>query len=134
MNVVFADSFFFIALLNPNDPAHAKALAFTKTYRGRLLTTGWVVTELGDGCSKPARWRQAFVDLYKDIRANSNIGIEPCADAILDEGINLYSQRPDKEWTLTDCISFVVMQREGVTEALTGDHHFEQAGFVALLK
>jgi uncharacterized protein len=134
MNVVFADSFFFFALLNPNDAAHTKAVTFTRSYRGRLVTTGWVVTELGDGWSKPALWRQEFVDLYKDIRANSNVGIEPCTDALLEEGINLYSQRPDKEWTLTDCVSFVVMQRQGITEVLTGDHHFEQAGFVALLK
>jgi len=45
----------------------------------------------------------------------------------------LYSSRKDKEWTLTDCISFVVMKREGLGEALTGDHHFKQAGFTALL-
>lgn len=50
------------------------------------------------------------------------------------DGIRLYEQRRDKQWSLTDCISFVVMKREGLTEALTGDHHFEQAGFVALLK
>jgi predicted nucleic acid-binding protein len=134
MNVVFADSFFFFALLNPNDPAHAKAVAYTQTYRGRLVTTGWVITELGDGWSKPVRRRQEFVTLHRDIRANPNITVEPCTDALLEDGTNLYSQRPDKEWTLTDCISFVVMQRHGITEALTGDHHFEQAGFVALLK
>jgi len=46
----------------------------------------------------------------------------------------MYQRRPDKNWSLTDCISFVVMQDHGITEALTGDHHFEQAGFVALLK
>jgi predicted nucleic acid-binding protein len=46
----------------------------------------------------------------------------------------LYHLRPDKQWSLTDCISFLVMSEEGITEALTADHHFEQAGFVALLK
>src|SRR5947199_324028 len=50
------------------------------------------------------------------------------------DGIQLYSQRPDKEWSLTDCVSFVAMQRREITDALTKDHHFEQAGFVALLK
>jgi predicted nucleic acid-binding protein len=48
-------------------------------------------------------------------------------------GSDLYNNRPDKAWSLTDCISFVVMQEHGISEALTGDHHFEQAGFVALL-
>jgi len=50
------------------------------------------------------------------------------------EGLELFANRPDKDWSLTDCISFVVMQKEGITEALTGDHQFEQAGLVALLK
>jgi hypothetical protein len=51
-----------------------------------------------------------------------------------DAGVALFAQRPDKHWSLTDCISFIVMRREGLTDALTGDHHFEQAGFNALLK
>jgi predicted nucleic acid-binding protein len=54
--------------------------------------------------------------------------------ALFRRGIELYDNRLDKQWSLTDCISFVVMQQHGITEALTGDHHFEQAGFVALLK
>ena len=54
--------------------------------------------------------------------------------AIYDQGFALFSARLDKEWSMTDCISFAVMQREGLNEALTADHHFEQAGFVALLK
>jgi predicted nucleic acid-binding protein len=49
-------------------------------------------------------------------------------------GFDLYADRPDKEWSLTDCISFVVMTDRRITDALTGDHHFEQAGFVAILK
>lgn len=52
---------------------------------------------------------------------------------LFSEGLLLYRDREDKEWSLTDCISFVVMEREGLTEALTGDHHFEQAGYGALL-
>ena len=54
--------------------------------------------------------------------------------ALLDRGLALYRARPDKDWSLTDCISFVVMEREKIAEALTADHHFEQAGFLALLK
>jgi predicted nucleic acid-binding protein len=75
-----------------------------------------------------------FIQLLADLQANPDITIVPCSDQLLRDGIQLYAQRPDKEWSLTDCISFVVMQQEGITEALTGDHHFEQAGFVALLK
>jgi hypothetical protein len=53
---------------------------------------------------------------------------------LFEAGTDLYSRRSDKEWSLTDCISFVVMQEQGIGEALTGDRHFEQAGFRALLK
>ena len=134
MKTVFADSFYFFALLNPRDAAHAKAVAFTQTYTGRIVTTGWVLTELADGWARPVSWRSVFTQLLADLRANANITIEACTDQLLDEGISFYAQRPDKEWSLTDCISFVVMHRVRLTEALTGDHHFEQAGFVALLK
>jgi predicted nucleic acid-binding protein len=134
MTPIFADSFYFFALLNPHDSTHAKAVAFTQAYTGRIVTTGWILTELGDGWARPAAWRTVFIQLLADVRANANITVVPCTDQLLDEGIKLYGQRPDKEWSLTDCISFVVMQADGLTEALTGDHHFEQAGFVALLK
>lgn len=56
------------------------------------------------------------------------------APVLFDAGVRLYRERPDKDWSLTDCISFVAMEERGIREALTGDHHFEQAGFVALLK
>jgi predicted nucleic acid-binding protein len=93
-----------------------------------------VLTELADGWAKPVSWRSVFVQLLADVRANPDIAVVPSTDQLWDEGIRLYAQRLDKEWSLTDCTSFVVMHRDGITEALTGDHHFEQAGFVALLK
>ena len=133
MKTVFADSFYFFALANPNDPAHARAVAFVKTFTGKIVTTGWVLTELADGWAKPTQ-RTFLVPLLAKLRANPNARIESCTDQLLQEGINLYHARADKEWSLTDCISFVVMQREGITDALTGDKHFEQAGFIALLK
>lgn len=134
MTSVFADSFYFFALANPRDPAHAKAVTFSQTYVGKVVTTGWVLTELADGWAKPSHWRAVFVQVLADLQANPDILIVPVSDQLLHQGIQLYSQRPDKEWSLTDCVSFVVMQRESITEALTGDHHFEQVGFVALLK
>jgi hypothetical protein len=68
----------------------------------------------------------------QDHRVNRNVTIIPADRAMLDRGLRLYSQRPDKDWSLTDCVSFVAMQDARVTDALTGDHHFEQAGFRAL--
>jgi predicted nucleic acid-binding protein len=55
-------------------------------------------------------------------------------DDLYEAGIELYRARADKDWSLTDCISFVVMEERGIADALTGDRHFEQAGFQAMLK
>jgi uncharacterized protein len=94
------------------------------------VTTDWVLAEAGDAFSRPPN-RERFVRFYQQLPGMLGIAIVP---ATLADGFRLFASRPDKEWSLTDCISFVVMQRDGITEALTGDKHFEQAGFVALLK
>jgi uncharacterized protein len=132
MNTVFADTFYFLALLNSNDEAHAKAMGYVPLV-GKLITTEWVLTELADGLAF-SRQRGMFVQTREELLADRNVQIVPCNMELYLEGIRLYGARPDKEWSLTDCISFVVMGRESLTEALTGDHHFEQAGFIALLK
>jgi hypothetical protein len=133
MTALFADTYYFIALLSPGDEAHRKAVAFTQQFTERLLTTAWVITEIADGL-KEARARERFVQFYDRLRVRDDVTIVPCSDELFGQGFELFRRRSDKEWSLTDCISFVVMQRENVTEALTADHHFEQAGFVALLK
>ena len=75
----------------------------------------------------------AFLRLLKNLHADPNCTIVPVTALLFAEGVKLYARRPDKEWTLTDCISFVVMQQTGISRALTGDRHFEQAGFQTLL-
>lgn len=133
MKTVFADTFYFIAQLNTGDESHSQAIDYTASFSGRLLTTDWVMVELADACSRPPD-RERFVRFYRLLPAMPDITIITCQRELLVAGFALYAQRPDKEWSLTDCISFVVMEREGVIEALTGDHHFEQAGFTILLK
>lgn len=133
MRTVFADTFYYIALLFPNDVAHQQATAFTASLKGRMVTTAWVLTELANAMSAP-RNRIKLLAFLDHLRNDSAITIVPATQELFDEGMELYRNRPDKEWSLTDCISFVVMGRDGLTEALTGDHHFEQAGFTALLK
>lgn len=134
MKTVFADTFYFLALLNPSDRGHARAVAFTTNNAFRLVTTDWVLTELADGLARSPIGRSEFLSTLADLRADDSVTIVSCDRTMLERGIQLYAARPDKEWSLTDCISFVVMQDEAMTEALTGDHHFEQSGFVALLK
>ncbi len=133
MNRVFADSYFFFAILNPHDAAHAKAMDFGRQHRGPLATTAWVLTEVADGLASTPR-RQIFHSLLEDLEGNKANLIVPANPETFERGVELYHARPDKQWSLTDCISFVVMAEEQMTEALTGDHHFEQAGFRALLK
>jgi predicted nucleic acid-binding protein len=133
MTARFADTFFFFALGNPDDPAHERAREFAAHDTGLLVTTAWVLTELGDGLSAPAN-RPAFMSLLRSLQNNSAFEIVPPDPDLFERGIDLFSRRPDKEWSLTDCISFVVMTDRGLTDALTGDHHFEQAGFRAVLR
>jgi predicted nucleic acid-binding protein len=78
--------------------------------------------------------RFAFVSLEARMRADPRFTTIPANPQLYDQGLDLYRSRPDKDWSLTDCISFTVMRQRGISEALTGDHHFEQAGFVAILK
>ncbi len=132
MRTVFADSFYFIAQLNAADEAHQRATEFTASFSGRLLTTDWVIVEVADATSRPPN-RERFIAFYDQLSRMPDIKILAADRATLQSGYDLYRRRPDKEWSLTDCISFFVMQREGIAEALTGDHHFQQAGFIALL-
>jgi len=133
MRTVFADTFYYLALLNARDQAHGRAVAFNRSFAGRMVTIGWVLTELADGLCDPGS-RASFQATLQLLDNDPDVTIVACAEAPWREGLALDQQRPDKEWSLTACISFVIMQRMGITEALTGDHHFEQAGFVALLK
>jgi len=129
----FADTFYFLALSNPHDAAHASARRFAVEPNVRLVTTAWVLTEVGDAHAAPMN-RAAFLRLYRQLANHSAVEIVPPEPSLFDRAIDLFERRPDKGWSLTDCISFVVMTDRGLTEALTGDHHFEQAGFRALLR
>lgn len=133
MTIRFADTFFFLAIGNPRDAAHARARAIVATDPGPIVTTAWVVTEVANSLSAPSD-RRSFLGLLQGLRSNPSAEIIPPGPDLFDRGLDLYARRPDKAWSLTDCISFVVMGERGLAEALTGDHHFEQAGFRALLR
>lgn len=133
MTTRFADAFYFLALLNQSDAAHTAALRWATAGRGSLVTTAWVLTEVADAMAAPIN-RPLFLRLIEGFRILRTVEVVPAEPERFDRGLDLYSRRPDKGWSLTDCISFVVMTELGLTEALTGDHHFEQAGFRALLR
>ena len=100
---------------------------------GPFLTTAWVLTEVGDASASPEN-RPAFLELLDLLNSSPDATILGPTQDLFDQGVTLFRQRPDKEWSLTDCISFKAMHDAQITDALTGDHHFEQAGFRALLK
>ena len=101
--------------------------------RRHRVTTDWVLVEVGDALARTGN-RDVFIAFYDWVTNHSSTSVVPATRSLLEDGIRLYRHRRDKNWPLTDCISFVVMEDEGITAALTGDRHFEQAGFTALLK
>ncbi|HEX3355852.1 MAG TPA: PIN domain-containing protein [Tepidisphaeraceae bacterium] len=129
----FADTFYFLALLNPSDRDHRRALEFKPNSSDVLITSEFVLIELADGLCK-TRNRTTFTGMYQRLTANADAQIIPVDHELFSAGIDLFGKRPDKEWSLTDCTSFLIMREHGLTHALTADHHFEQAGFTAVLK
>ena len=133
MKKVFADTAYFLALLNRDDALHGEALRVTDQGGFTMVTTAWVMTELADAYSSACH-REGFLRFYRFLKGDPRTELIEASAEQFDKGIELYSRRLDKDWSLTDCISFVVMKDRGIQDALTGDHHFEQAGFVALLR
>ncbi|HRX83471.1 MAG TPA: hypothetical protein P5572_00465 [Phycisphaerae bacterium] len=133
MKRTFVDSFYLLALFNPRDFAHERAVHEAQSIQGTLITTDWVLTETADALSGAAN-RAGCVALIEDLRRSPRVEIVHASRGLFEAGWHLYQQRPDKEWSLTDCISFATMEKWAVVDALTGDRHFEQAGFTALLK
>ncbi len=133
MRRVFADAFFYLALLDPHDSAHETACVACSdgTIEG-YVTTPWVLMEVANMLAG-SRARMRCAIFLRELRGSHSTRIIPATDELFERGLALYENRADKAWSLTDCISFLVMGDEGLTEALTGDRHFEQAGFVALL-
>ncbi len=133
MSLVFADAFYFVARLNRHDQFHRRVVEFTQTFRARLVTTDWVLMEVADALSK-SNVRNRIRDFILHLRQSAACEVVAASRELHDRALEYYHQRADKDWTLTDCISFVIMEERGLRDALTGDRHFEQAGFNALLK
>lgn len=132
MSEVFADAFYYIALLNPKDQFHRAAVEATRVLQGPLVTTSWVLMEVADALCTPAV-RQYVHQFLQRVIADPNTLLIADYTPWFARGLALYGSRTDKSWSLTDCISFVIMTERGIRDALTGDHHFTQAGFRALL-
>jgi predicted nucleic acid-binding protein len=130
--VIFADASFYLAIINERDELHAKAQLVAQQVVGSLVTTEFVLLEVANFCSR-GKQRSVFTRLVANLRSAVAVEIAPASAELFQRGLILFASRGDKKWSLTDCTSFVIMQERGIAEALTADHHFEQAGFMALL-
>ena len=133
MKPVFADTSYYGALLSPKDVLHEPAVEWARTGGRQVVLTEFILVELGNGLHLPAD-RKVFSEFVGQLRADPDVTVIPASSGLFEAGLELYRERPDKRWSLTDCTSFVVMREHGLTEALTADRHFEQAGFKALLR
>ena len=131
--MIFADTGYFIAQIKPRDALHQRATAWANALHEPLLTTEFVLLEVADALSQPHD-RAKLYALLSALRQGADCEIVLLSSALFAAGLQLHAARPDKEWSLTDCISFVVMREHNVTRALAYDHHFAQAGFEPLLR
>lgn len=130
---LFIDTSYILALVNTRDEFHLQAKNVADQVDDKLITTEAVLTEVGNALAKP-QWREIAVETLEDMRSDDDVEILSVDSELFSKALKFYSSRIDKEWGLTDCISFVVMKDRKLKDALTSDHHFEQAGFQALLR
>jgi uncharacterized protein len=138
MKPLFADTSYWLALLNARDALHQKATAIAKQLsetKVEVVTSEMVFVELLNTFSTgTASQRRAAVSAVKGFRSSDSVIVVPQTPEQFAIALDRYRQSADKNWSLTDCASFQIMETEGIHAALTHDHHFVQAGFEALLR
>ena len=136
MKPIFADTSFWIALLNPRDALHDKAVSVSAKFAlAKIFTSEMVLVELLNGFSEGGpRARQVAAELAEALHANRRVDVIPQTTRQFESALHRYKQAADKSWSLTDCASFQIMQDEQLQAALTHDKHFAQAGYEALLR
>ena len=134
MKEVFADSHYWIAIVNPDD-TWAKVAKAARSALGEvfIVTTDEVLTEFLAALSRGAHMRKQAVNMVRAILENPNVKVIPQTRESFLKGLTFYENRSDKEYSMTDCISMNVMRAESLIEVLTNDHHFEQEGFTVLI-
>lgn len=136
MNKLFLDTSYAIALSAPHDQHHQRAEELADKLQAdgtQFVTTRAILLEIGNALSK-LRYRQAAVRLLSALENDPNVEIVPITEELYRQAFELYRNRPDKEWGLIDCMSFVAMSERKLMDALTADDHFRQAGFRVLLQ
>ena len=135
MNKIFLDTSYAVALSGRADENHPRAVELAQQLQASgtsLITTRAILLEIGNTLAR-ARHREAAVKLLTALEHDAKVEIIPASDELYQRALTVYRDRADKEWGLIDCMSFVVMNDHGLTDALTADNHFRQAGFRVLL-
>jgi len=133
MDPIFVDSAFVLALINDGDQYHAQAVRLSEQLEGRrFLITNAVFFEVGNSLSRTHK--KAAAETIKQFLISDDVEVIYVTAALLEKALALYQSFLDKDWGLVDCISFVIMRERGITQALTSDRHFVQAGFAALMR
>ena len=131
--MIFVDTGYLLALYNPPDPHHAAAMAWSNRVGEPLVLTDYVLLETVNAMSR-RRSRPLALAVVDLVGRDPQFAVVAASDDLLAAGLALFGDRSDKDWSLTDCISFHVMADRGIRSALAYDHHFEQAGFEPLLR
>jgi predicted nucleic acid-binding protein len=132
MKPVFADTSYYVALLGSRDAWHARAVEFSANLLSRIFVTEYILVETASMFCRGSD-RALYLTLVRDLETDPLTRIIPASQALFRQGLDLFAARPDKDWSLVDCISFVVMKQHRLIDVLTTDDHFKQAGFNRLL-
>jgi uncharacterized protein len=132
VRTVFADTSFYVALLNRRDVAHNRAAELSREYHA-VVTSEYVLLEVANWFAQSAH-RAAFAALVQRIHRSRTVVVIESSHALFERGIQLYEARRDKAWSLTDCTSMVILEDLKLIQVLTSDHHFQQAGYEVLMK
>jgi predicted nucleic acid-binding protein len=136
MTQIFADTCYWIALLNPRDELHNRVQEISATLSGvMILTSDAVLTELLNSFAEQGpHFRFVASTAVTVLKTDAKVIVVPQSRESFHQAFDLYCDRTDKDWSLTDCSSFLIMRQYGIDAALTYDKHFEQSGFKALLR
>jgi uncharacterized protein len=132
MNALLADTSFFVAYLNAHDEYHALAFEWMTESSELIVTSEWVLAELGNYLAEGPN-RRLFTPLLRALSKEERVEIVAADHTSFLDATSLYFRRPDKSWSFTDCTSYCLMKMRKITDVLTADHHFEQMGFTVLL-
>jgi uncharacterized protein len=133
LNPIFIDTLFIVALINQRDQYHDQAVKLADRYEGHpLLITDAVLLEIGNTLARA--YKREAIAIIEQILSSEEVQIAHLTPALFEQAFTVYGSHQDKDWSLVDCISFVVMRNAGATQVLTFDRHFVQAGFEVLMR